>query len=318
MPGGRGWQGDGGRRCRREPVGRGGRCTGGTGGAGAGWSGWAVYWWYGWGGSRPVGVGVLRGCPGSPLSFRCGPPCKGRSFVASLRDGPCGPPLTGRPAPECQQAAGKPPGEWPGGSVRHEGSSESSLSRPRDPFRPTGISRPVDGEPGALPCTKRRPEHHPETEAPQIATQPGILQRPAAVRGRAARQIATGAPSVRRLTAAWMAGGRRQGGGSRPAARRRYMRSMERAGVLRTPRWPSAVGVGGVRSDWSCFAAQDGGRPPNRAGACAVAGGASRPKAGGRPPRDRGPQGFGALCCPGPQKAAGGRAPGAGKAGGRC
>ncbi|CAL9367432.1 hypothetical protein SUDANB120_00792 [Streptomyces sp. enrichment culture] len=61
---------------------------------------------------------------------------------------------------------------------------------PAAPFRPTGISSPVERGAAGSDRTKRRPEHHPETGAPQIATRPAFFRRPAAVGGWAARQIA--------------------------------------------------------------------------------------------------------------------------------
>ncbi|THA36987.1 hypothetical protein E6W17_23440 [Streptomyces sp. A1547] len=73
----------------------------------------------------------VRGRPVSPLSFRCGPGRQGRSsfVVASLRDG-LRPPLTARPTPECQQTAGKPPKEWPGGSCSDWPRSEMPSGSP--------------------------------------------------------------------------------------------------------------------------------------------------------------------------------------------
>ncbi|RSS34763.1 hypothetical protein EF912_36635, partial [Streptomyces sp. WAC07061] len=52
--------------------------------------------------------GRVGGFPSVPSSFRFGPACQGRSFVASLRDR-LRRPLTGRPEPESRKTAGKPP-----------------------------------------------------------------------------------------------------------------------------------------------------------------------------------------------------------------
>ncbi|RSS39829.1 hypothetical protein EF912_32775, partial [Streptomyces sp. WAC07061] len=57
------------------------------------------------------------GFPSVPSSFRFGPACQGRSFVASLRDR-LRRPLTDRPAPESRKTAGKPPKKRDGRSLK--------------------------------------------------------------------------------------------------------------------------------------------------------------------------------------------------------
>ncbi|RSS58213.1 hypothetical protein EF912_11430 [Streptomyces sp. WAC07061] len=86
------------------------------------------------------------GFPSVPSSFRFGPACQGRSFVASLRDR-LRRPLTDRPAPESRKTAGKPPKKRHG--PRWRDGSLSDETRGRAPARrasgPSGVVIPSRG-----------------------------------------------------------------------------------------------------------------------------------------------------------------------------
>ncbi|RPF41419.1 hypothetical protein EDD96_5218 [Streptomyces sp. Ag109_G2-6] len=241
------------------------------------------------------GVGAF---PSVSSSFRVGPPCQGRSFVASLRDR-LRRPLIGRPATEKRRLPGNPQRNgtdvhWTYGGISDPSGSSGAASpsiradrrvkRGRDSRQiATRSSRlSVRRPPAAAARRKGRQIRHP---GPGGATNRYALlpfRRPAAVLGRCPHARATGSASGPGRRPRSLRAPRNPASGGRlglipaPNDDRMGIRAVGRARSLRAPRISAAAGRPGLlpapEDDRESIPAQDGRRTPRKQERVAISG----------------------------------------------